>query len=38
LVEEHANVPRFFLLDNTVDVPDFPIYDEYNDDDDVEFL
>jgi hypothetical protein len=38
LVEEQVDVPSFFLLDDTTNVVDFPIYDEYDDDYDVEFL
>jgi hypothetical protein len=38
LVEEHLDVPRFFLLDDIVDVVDFPIYDEYDDDYYVDFI
>ena len=37
-VEEQVDVPSFFLLDDIVDVVDFPIYDEYDDDCDVDFL
>jgi hypothetical protein len=38
LVEEQVDVPSFFLLDDIADVVDFPIYDEYDDDYDVDFL
>jgi hypothetical protein len=38
LVEEQVDGPSFFLLDDIVDVLDFPIYDEYDDYYDVEFL
>jgi hypothetical protein len=38
LVEEQVDVPSFFLLDDIADVVDLPIYDEYDDDFDVEFL
>ena len=34
LVEEQVDVPNFSLLDDIVDVVDFPIYDEY----DVDFI
>jgi hypothetical protein len=37
-VEEQVDVPSFFLLDDIADVVDFPIYDEYDDDCDVDFL
>ena len=37
LVEEQVDVPRFFLLDDIVDVVDFPIYGEYDDDYDDDF-
>jgi hypothetical protein len=37
-VEEQVDVPSFFLSDDNVDVVDFPIYDEYDDDCDVNFL
>jgi hypothetical protein len=38
LVEEQVDVPSFFLLDDIAEVVDFPIYDEYDDDYDVDFL
>jgi hypothetical protein len=38
LVEEQVDVPRFSLLDKIVDVADLPIYDEYDDDYDADFL
>jgi hypothetical protein len=38
LVEEKVDVPRFSLLDDIAYVVDFPIYDEYDDDYDVDFL
>jgi hypothetical protein len=37
-VEEQVDVPSFFLLDDIVDVVDLPIYDEYDDDYEVDFL
>jgi hypothetical protein len=37
-VEEQVDAPSFFLLDNIADVVDFPIYDEYDDYCDVDFL
>jgi hypothetical protein len=37
-VEEQVDVPRFFLLDDIADVVDLPIYDEYDDDYDFDFL
>jgi hypothetical protein len=37
-VEEQVDAPSFFLLDDIADVADFPIYDEYDDDYEVEFL
>jgi hypothetical protein len=36
-VEEQVDVPSFFLLDDIADVDDFPRYDEYNDDYEVDF-
>jgi hypothetical protein len=38
LVEEQVDVPNFFLVDVIVDVTDFPIYDEYDDDYGVDLL
>jgi hypothetical protein len=38
LVEEKVDVPCFFLLYDIANVVDFPIYDEYDDDCEVEFL
>ena len=38
LVEEQVDVPSFSLLDDTANIVDFPIYDEYDDDYDVDFL
>ena len=38
LVEKKVDVPSLFLLDDIAYVVDFPIYDEYDDDDDVDFL
>jgi hypothetical protein len=38
LVEEQVDIPSFFLLDDIVDVVDLPIYDEYDDGYDVDFL
>jgi hypothetical protein len=38
LVEEQVDVPRFSLLDGIASVVYFPIYDEYDDDYDVDFL
>jgi hypothetical protein len=38
LVEEQVDVPSFFLLDDIANVVDLPIYDEYDDDCDVDFL
>jgi hypothetical protein len=38
LVEEQVDVPSFFLLDDIADVVDLSLYDEYDDDDDVDFL
>jgi hypothetical protein len=35
-VEEQVDVPSFFLLDDIADVVDLPIYDEYDDDYDVD--
>jgi hypothetical protein len=37
-VEEQVDVPSFFLLYDIVDVVDLPIYDEYEDDYEVDFL
>jgi hypothetical protein len=38
LVEEQVDIPGFFLLDGIADVFDFSLYDEYDDDYDVDFL
>jgi hypothetical protein len=38
LVEEKVDAPIFFLLDDIAYVIDFPIYDEYDDGYDVDFL
>jgi hypothetical protein len=38
LVEDQVDVPSFFLLDGIANVVDLPIYDEYDDDYDVELL
>jgi hypothetical protein len=38
LVEERVDVPNFLFLDDITDVVDFPIYDEYDDGYDFNFL
>jgi DNA-binding protein YbaB len=38
LVEEQVDVPSFFLLDDIADVVYLSLYDEYDDDYDVDFL
>ena len=38
LVEEKVDVPSLFLLDDIAYVVDFPIYDEYDDGYEVDFL
>ena len=38
LVEEQVDVPSFFLLYDIENVVDLPIYDEYDDGYDVDFL
>ena len=38
MIEKQVDSPSFFLLDGIAIVVDLPIYDEYNDDYDVEFL
>jgi hypothetical protein len=37
-VEEQVDAPSFFLLDDIASVVDLPIYDEYDDDYEVDFL
>jgi hypothetical protein len=36
-IEEEVGVPIFFLVDDIAGIFDMPIYDEYNNDYDVEF-
>ena len=38
LVEEQVDVPSSFMLDDIANVVDLPIYDEYDDGYDVDFL